>query len=46
MIIDFVLFVYVGEFFSFGGSIVGAVVESVSLPGGTGKFGPFDMVFQ
>ena len=46
MIIDFVLFVYVGEFFSFGGSIVGAVVEAVSLPGGTGKFGPFDVLFQ
>ena len=40
------ILVHVGELFSFSRSIVSTIIESVSLPGSVGEFGPFDVVFE
>ena len=46
MIIDAVVLVGIGEFFSCHGTVVGAVEEAILAPGGVGEFGPFDMVVE
>ncbi len=46
MVEHFVIFVGVGELLAVGGFLVGAVVEAVALPCGSGELGPFDMVVK
>ena len=46
MIVNLVARVHVREFLALYWRIVGTVVETIALPGGSSKFGPLDVVIR